>query len=170
MGLSFDGGACNSALRNRSVLGSAPLHPLRSGSHRALGARTVNPLAEKTLPTPLTQRRRSEGRGNEFSPDTTVLQVLGAAEKCLRARLQCLPASARHAAPPPRTNQLRVNANSARDNPENPIKPGEPKDDPSRVFNPATDSIAGGCSEQEEIPKMTHVDGKLHQDRRTESE
>jgi CRISPR-associated endonuclease Cas1 len=29
------------------------------------------PRGEKTLPTPLTQRRRSEGRGNEFTLDTT---------------------------------------------------------------------------------------------------
>ena len=29
------------------------------------------PRGEKTLPTPLTQRRRSEGRGNEFILDTT---------------------------------------------------------------------------------------------------
>jgi CRISPR-associated endonuclease Cas1 len=29
------------------------------------------PRGEKALPTPLTQRRRSEGRGNEFNPNTT---------------------------------------------------------------------------------------------------
>jgi hypothetical protein len=47
------------------------------------------------------------------------------------------------------------------------LERGRAKDDPARVFNPTTDGIAACRSEQEEVPKMAHMDGKLDQDHRT---